>query len=156
MHRLYLFGVNRSKFEQTAKELMANVEIVENIRNAELFVTSKRYYRRKPQKVKDAEITNLPIYVLRSNTPGQIRQFLYTISPSSRNHDAREKTDSLTEALREAHDAVNIVKNGEEDVELSPQGAYIRRLQHLIAERNEIFSSSTGKDPKRRVKFSRK
>ncbi len=157
LHRLYLFGVNRSKFEQTAKELTANVEIVENIKNADLFVTSKRYYRRKPQKVKDAEITNLPIYVLRSNTPGQIRQFLLTVSPSSRNNDVREKTDSLTDALREAHEAVNIVKSGEEeDVELSPQGAYIRRLQHLIAERSEIFSSSSGKDPKRRVKFFKK
>ncbi|MBN2240912.1 MAG: AAA family ATPase [Dehalococcoidales bacterium] len=153
VQRLYLFGVNRGKFEETAKNLLANVEIVENIKNADLFVTSKRYYRRKPQKVKDAELSNLPIYVLRTNTPGQIRQFLYTISPSSRNADIAENQDSLTEALKEAHEAINLVKNGDEDVELSPQGAYIRRLQHLIAERNEILSTSFGKDPKRRVRF---
>jgi hypothetical protein len=36
---------------------------------------------------------------------------------------------------------------------LSPQGAYIRRLQHLIAERNELLSTSSGKDPQRRVRF---
>ena len=133
--------------------MLANVEIVDNIKNADLFVTSKRYYRRKPQKVKDAEITNLPIYVLRSNTPSQIRQFLHTITPGSRNTENFERADSLTSALREAHDAVNMLKNGEEEIELSPQGAYIRRLQHLIAERNELHSRSAGKDPQRRVRF---
>jgi len=136
---------------------MANVEIVENLKNADILVTSKRYYRHKPQKVKDAESANLPVYVLRTNTPGQIRQFLYTISPTSRNHtENKEKPDSLTEALREAQEAIGTVKNHGEDVELSPQGSYIRRLQHLIAERNEIPSSSSGKDPHRRVKFFRK
>jgi stage III sporulation protein SpoIIIAA len=153
LHRLYLFGVNRGRFEQTAKEMLANVEIVENIKNADLFVTSKRYYRRKPQKVKDAEITNLPIYVLRSNTPSQIRQFLHTITPGNSDTENFERTDSLTSALREAHNAVNKLKNGEEEIELSPQGAYIRRLQHLIAERNELNSQSAGKDPRRRVRF---
>ncbi|NQT05085.1 MAG: hypothetical protein HQ577_03650, partial [Dehalococcoidia bacterium] len=46
------------------------------------------------------------------------------------------------------------VKNGNEgEVELSPQSAYIRRLQHLIAERNEMSSSSAGRDPNRRVRI---
>jgi len=45
------------------------------------------------------------------------------------------------------------VKSGEESVELSPQSAYIRRLQHLIAERNALSSQSTGKDPNRRVRI---
>jgi len=47
------------------------------------------------------------------------------------------------------------VKNGQETVELSPQSAYIRRLQHLIAERNALSSQSTGKDPNRRVRIFR-
>ncbi|MDP3880097.1 MAG: R3H domain-containing nucleic acid-binding protein, partial [Dehalococcoidales bacterium] len=35
----------------------------------------------------------------------------------------------------------------------SPQSAYIRRLQHLIAERNELASRSSGKEPLRRVRI---
>jgi len=155
LHKLYLFGVNRGRFEQLAKEMLATVEIVENINNADLFVTSKRYYRRKPQKVKDAEIANLPIYVLRSNTPSQIRQFLHTISPASRSPDMNNRADSITAALHEAHEAVNMIMDGQEEIELSPQGAYIRRLQHLIAERNALHSRSSGKDPRRRVRFYR-
>ncbi len=158
IHRIFLFGVNRGKFDAASKDITANIEVVENLKNADIFVTSKRYYRHKPQKVKDAESANLPMYVLRSNTPGQIRQFLYTISPSDRAYsEEREKPDALTSALKEAQEAIDLVKNGDnDDIELSPQGAYIRRLQHLIAERNEVFSGSTGKDPNRRVRFFKK
>ncbi|MFC1901299.1 R3H domain-containing nucleic acid-binding protein, partial [Chloroflexota bacterium] len=156
MHRLYLFGVNRGRFEQVAKDVNSGIEIVDNIKNANLFVTSKRYYRRKPQKVKDAEIANLPIYVLRSNTPTQIRQFIQTIAPSSFSLDNMDRADSLQVALKEAQEAVNRVMDGEEGtIELSPQGAYIRRLQHLIAERSELNSRSSGKDPQRRVRIYR-
>jgi len=92
--------------------------------------------------------------VLRSSTPVQIRQFLNSI-----NHhpeaiaDNGDRADSFNVALNEAQDAVNMVKEGENTVELSPQSAYIRRLQHLIAERNDLPSQSTGKEPKRRVRI---
>ena len=67
-----------------AKEMQLNLDIVDNLNGANLFVTSKSHYRRKPQKVRDAEAANLPIYVLKSNTPSQIRQFLNTIYPTDR------------------------------------------------------------------------
>jgi len=148
--RIYLFGVNRTRLEQLARELNLSLEIVENLREANLFVTSKNYYRRKPQKVRDAEAANLPIYVLKSNTPPQIRQMLQNIYPLA----ASGKRDSFQMALAEAEEAVEQIKNGENgEVELSPQSAYIRRLQHLIAERNEMASKSEGKDPNRRVRI---
>ena len=96
-----------------------------------------------------AETANLPIYVLRSNTPHQIRQLLSDIYPS----ESPAKTNSLKRALSEAEEAVIQVKGGQEGLELSLQSAYIRRLQHLIAERNQLSSQSTGKDPNRRVRI---
>jgi stage III sporulation protein SpoIIIAA len=147
--KLYLFGVNRGRMEQIAKEMRLSPEIASNLSDANLFVTSKGYYRRRLQKVKDAEAANLPIHVLKSNTPAQIRQLLETISPA----EATSKADRFKVALSEAQEAVNRVKGGQETVELSPQSAYIRRLQHLIAERNALSSKSTGKDPNRRVRI---
>ncbi len=147
--RLYLFGVNRGRIEQMAKEWQLNLDIVSSLNDASLFVTSKSHYRRKPQKVKDAEAANLPIYVLKSNTPAQIRQLLDTISPTA----GTEKADRFKVALGEAEEAVEQVESGREAVELSPQSAYIRRLQHLIAERNNLSSKSLGKDPNRRVRI---
>jgi predicted RNA-binding protein Jag len=64
-----------------------------------------------------------------------------------------EKADRFKVALGEAEEAVARVKGGQEAVELSPQSAYIRRLQHLIAQRNALPSQSTGKDPNRRVRI---
>jgi stage III sporulation protein SpoIIIAA len=154
--RLYLFGVNRTRFEQMAREAGANVDIVENLAHANLFVTSKRYYRRKPQKVKDAESANLPIYVLRSNTPMQVMQLLRTVSPNARiEEDNGDRPESFQYALKEAQEAVNRVREEGGTVELSPQTAYIRRLQHLLAERNHLNSRSSGKDPQRRVRIYR-
>jgi len=81
LHKLYLFGVNRERFEQLIREmgLYPAVTVVDKLGEASLFVTAKHHYRRKPQTVKDAEDANLPIFVLRSNTPNQIRQLLNTI-----------------------------------------------------------------------------
>jgi hypothetical protein len=135
--------------EQMAKERQLELDIVNSLNNASLFITLKSYYRRKPKKVKDAEEASLPIYVLRSNTPPQIRQLLNTIYTN----EDDDKTDRFQIALSDAEEAVSKVKDGQASVELSPQSAYIRRLQHLIAERNELVSQSMGKDPHRRVRI---
>ncbi|MCJ7605462.1 MAG: single-stranded DNA-binding protein, partial [Dehalococcoidales bacterium] len=64
-----------------------------------------------------------------------------------------DKAPRFRDAIEEAEQAVGQVGGGEEAVELSPQSSYIRRLQHLIAERNELSSQSQGRDPNRRVKI---
>jgi len=147
--KVCLFGVNRARVEQMARELNLSLDLVNNLSDANLFVTSKNYYRRKPQKVREAEAVNLPIYVLKSNTPPQIRQLLNTMYPT----EETEEVSSFKLALDEAEEAVNQIKSGQETIELSPQSAYIRRLQHLIAERNKLSSQSTGKEPNRRVRI---
>jgi len=118
--RLYLFGVNSTRLLQMGREMNLELDIADNMHDASIFVTSKHYYRRKPQKIRDAESANLPIYVLRSNTPPQMRQLLGTIYPTAG---------------------------------VSPQSSYIRRLQHLIAQRSDLSSHSLGKDPNRRVRI---
>ncbi len=152
-HKLYLFGVNRGRFEQMAREMQLNVNIVDSLSRANLFVTAKSHYRHKPQQVREAEAANLPVYVLRSNTPAQIGQFLNTLYPPPGTVDKPERADSLKVALSEAQEAVNMVKEGQPEVELSPQSSYIRRLQHLIAERSGLTSKSAGQDPQRRVRI---
>ncbi len=147
--RLYLFGVNRSRMAQVGKELNINVNIVDSLREANMFVTSKNYYRRRPQKVRDAEAVRIPVYVLRGSTPPQMRQMLSNLySPKLENQSDHFKT-----ALVEAEEAVTQVKEGEDTIELSPQNSYIRRLQHLIAQRSDLNSRSFGKEPGRRVRI---
>jgi predicted RNA-binding protein Jag len=40
-------------------------------------------------------------------------------------------------------------------VELSPQNAYIRRLQHQLAQKYSLLSRSRGREPLRRVRIYR-
>ncbi len=145
--KIYLFGVNRVKLEEMAKDMQISLDFVNNPNAANIFITSKAYYRTRPQKIMDAETANIPIYVLKSNTPNQIRQLLNTVYPSD------HRKDPVNTALEEAQSAVNQVRNGDQVVELRPQSAYIRRLQHLVAEQNDLPSDSTGKDPNRRVRI---
>jgi stage III sporulation protein SpoIIIAA len=147
--KLYLFGVNRFRLAQVGRELNLNINVVDNLHDATMFVTSKNYYRRRPQQVRDAEAARLPVYVLRSNTPPQMRQMLSNLY-SLREDD---KPEYFKTALDEAEEAVTQVREGEEAVELSPQSSYIRRMQHLVAERSDLTSRSFGKEPGRRVKI---
>jgi stage III sporulation protein SpoIIIAA len=147
--KLFLFGVNRSRVLQIAHEMHMEVDVVEHLEQATILVTSKNYYRRRPQKVKDAEAANIPVYVLRGNTPPQIQQFLSTL------HEPQKGTreSGYESALAEAEKAVEQVMDGENIVELSPQGSYIRRLQHMIAERSDLSSHSLGQGNNRRVRI---
>jgi len=146
---LYLFGINRLKLEQAAKEMQLMVSIASGLREANLLVTSKTYYRRKPQKVRDAELAGLPIYVLKSNAIGEIRQFLESLSAKKRG------ASTIDLALKEAEEAITQVINGKDSVRLSARSAYIRRLQHLMVERSHLASRSLGKEPQRRVEIFR-
>jgi stage III sporulation protein SpoIIIAA len=147
--KLYLFGVNKARILQVSREMHIVLDIVDNLRGAAMLVTSKNYYRRRPQKIRDAENEHIPVYVLRGNTPQQIRQFVGTLQATRED----EKPRDFQSALLEAEEAVEQVNERSQAIELSPQGAYIRRLQHLIAQRNDLKSRSTGRDPSRRVRI---
>jgi len=145
--QLYLFGVNRFRLEEVAKEKQMPLQIVTDLKQAKLLLTTRNYYLRKPQKIRDAETIDMPIYVLKSNSPPQIRQCLDALYAEQRDKVAGS-------ALGEVEAAVTQVKNGRQQaVGLSPQNAYIRRLQHLLAERHNLASRSLGKEPQRRVKI---
>lgn len=79
--RFYLFGANRFRLEQTAKEGRRDLKIAADLKQADIFLTTRSYYRRKPQKIRDAEALGIPIYVLKSNNAAQIRHCLDTLYP---------------------------------------------------------------------------
>jgi hypothetical protein len=131
--------------------MQSPANIVDKLDEAALLLTSKNYYRRKPQKVRDAEAAGLAIYVLKSNTIPQMRQCLAALAAPQ----GPKPRASGNAALTEASEAIAQVRDGEEAVELSPQSAYIRRLQHQMAERYSLASRSRGREPQRRVRIFR-
>jgi hypothetical protein len=113
-------------------------------------ITLRNYYRRKPQAIRDAELRNLPIYVLKSNTITQMEQSLIGLRDNS-----GRGGDPVSAAMREAEDAITEVMSNDGPIELTPQNAYIRRLQHQMAQRYNLASRSRGREPHRRVSISR-
>ena len=143
--KVFLFGVGRERTEQAAENVGVPVDVVNELRSADVVLTTKTHYRRGSQLVRVAENSGKPIYVLRKNTLPQVEHFLKTI--------ARDQEDggAVETALQEAQDAAQRVLDGVKSIELNPQRAYVRRLQHLLAERYHVASVSSGRDPNRRV-----
>jgi len=149
--RIYPFGVNRSRLEAQIRSLGLPATVVSEQQQADVVLTVRNYYRRKPQALRDAEATGVPVHVLRSNSAGNIEQELLHIS----HLDAAPVPGQAQNALRETEEAIARVLETSAPVELSPQSAYIRRLQHQLAEQHSLASRSTGKEPYRRVRLSK-
>ena len=154
--RVHPFGIPRSAINAAIDKLGSPVEVVPSADQADVFVTTKSHYSRRPTAVRQAEQHGTPVYVLRRSSSEQIRQFLMRFSsgidrPPENNEPSEDGSRPLATAMTNAEEAVLRVQAGEHRVDLAPQTAYIRRLQHGLAARNNLGSSSTGQEPMRRV-----
>ena len=149
INRIYSFGVNRGRLESVIKKLKLPVSLVEGFRDADVVITTKTYYRKRPQALRAAEAEGVPIFVLRRSSVTQIEQYLMSVFGMER------QGDGINSAIREAEEAVHKIETGEEYVALSPQSSFIRRLQHQTAERSNLSSYSVGTDPWRHVNIAR-
>jgi stage III sporulation protein SpoIIIAA len=143
--RVLGFSISRKRLEQAIRELALPVEIVNDIDEADIVMTLRHAYRQKAGALRDAEERAIPIYVLKSNTVLQMEACLTSLY--SIEVDPREA------ALRETEEAIGLVMRSAQPVELSPQNAYIRRLQHQMAERSNVVSQSRGREPHRHVRL---
>jgi hypothetical protein len=138
-------GISRKRLEAAIRDLQLPVIIARDVDEADVVMTLKNEYKQKTPMLRDAEDRAMPIYVLKSNTIPQMQASLTSIF--SLEIDPREA------ALRETEDAIGAVLSSSEPVELAPQNAYIRRLQHQMAERANLVSRSRGREPFRRVRL---
>jgi stage III sporulation protein SpoIIIAA len=142
---LFAFGVSRKRMEQAVRELGVPVTTARELDDADAVVTLRNYYRRKPSALRDAESNGIPIYVLKTNTILQMENLLASLFDL--------EADPSEAALRETAEAIGLVQASGRPMELDPQNAYVRRLQHQMAERNNIMSRSRGTEPNRRVEL---
>jgi hypothetical protein len=144
--RILAFGISRNRLEEAIANTRSAAVVVDSIQDADTVMTLRPYYRRRSGPLRDAEMRGTPIYVLRNNTVSQIEQSLLSM------RGAAGELDPTTAALQEAEEAIAAVSfEGKTAIELSPQNAYIRRLQHELASRHGVETSSRGREPFRRV-----
>ena len=148
------YGVNKGKLQQAMASSSAAVELVSEMAEADLLLTTKNFYRRRTRALLDAEEQGKPVYVLRKNTTTQIHQFLRALARSQPRQATRAEVGKAIEEVEQA--ASRIADEGNHQADLSPQVAYIRHLQHVFAEEHGLASSSTGREPTRRVVLYRR
>jgi nucleoside-triphosphatase THEP1 len=144
--RLYPYGVSRNRLEKAIQSLGIEAELTRSWQEADAILTLKAHYRRDSPKLREAMANNKPIHVVRSNTYAQILALLQELYPNGE----RSRRDS---AIQEAELAVQSVLRNQIPVELSPQNAALRRLQHELAGKNHLRSYSVGREPNRRVRI---
>jgi len=138
------YGISRKRLEQAIKDLQLPVVVVREPDEADVVITLRSSYKQKSPLIREAEVRGIPIYVLKSNTIVQMQAILTSLYVLD--------TDPQDVAMRELEEAIDLVRSEAKPVELSPQNAYLRKLQHRAAEAANLVSRSRGREPFRRVR----
>jgi stage III sporulation protein SpoIIIAA len=147
--RVYPFGVSRDRLENAIRQMRVPATLVRDFSDADVVMTLKNYYRKSGQTLRQAEASGVPVFVLKSNTGAQIGSALANI------FDVALPSDPVTVAMEETETAISSVMETDRAVDLAPQVAPIRKIQHQMAERYNLQSVSRGKEPFRHVRIFR-
>jgi hypothetical protein len=154
--KLYAFGVARNRLLQAARRLHVNMVIVDDPGQADVILTLKNYYRRRPKLIVDAERAGRGIYVLRANTVSQMENFFMDVFQKE-GASSPEEDDPFSGAMRETREAIMLVRAGSTSyIDLAPQSNPIRRRQHELAQRADLDSHSFGSEPERFVRIMKR
>lgn len=143
--RIFPYAVSVPRLESLIRSLRVPASVVDQVDEADCFVTLKSQERRLPRAVRAAAAEGRPLHVLKAGTAGQVENFLRGLFGVS------DALDDQASALREVGEAIDAVLDGATAVELAPQASYLRRLQHEAAEHQGLTSTSRGQEPFRRV-----
>jgi hypothetical protein len=149
--RIFPYGVSRSRLDRAIAESRVPAYIARDLSEADVVVALKSTVKSEPGKLREAAQRRLPVYVVKSNTYAQIAGSIRDIFRLGPGDDSEE--DATEEALLEAQEAADRVKQTNQAVELAPANSYTRRLQHQLIERYQLVSESVGVEPQRRVRI---
>lgn len=146
--KIYPFGISRNRLEKAIRELNVSALITKKLDEADLILTLVSHEKREGSKLIAKAHRDIPIYTIKSNTLVQIKNFLsrYFSKETSEESEYDRILKEIDEGIRKAIETL-------EPVELAPQNARIRRLQHQLIEKYQLRSDSVGEEPYRRVRI---
>lgn len=145
--RVYPYGIARVRLERAIREKSAPLAITNDLAHADGVIAIKSTVQNKMGKGKEFG-KSTPTVVVKSNTFSQIAAALDELLAGERGDSNRE-----TEAIDEVVRAIDLVQQSGKPVELGPQNARVRRIQHQFAEQKKYACESVGEDPNRRVRI---
>ena len=152
---IFPFGVPKNTLSKLIREEGEHLKITDDPENAEILVTTKSHYGRRPTALREAEKKGIPIYVLRKGSKEQIKQFIASSHKIKTNQNNLDPSN-LNKAIEETNEAILKVLNGSDKITLSPQNSYVRKLQHqMVLREKSIITESIGEGNSRRVVLSK-
>ncbi|MGC8972103.1 MAG: R3H domain-containing nucleic acid-binding protein [bacterium] len=146
--KVYPFGISRNRLEKAIRELDVPALITKKLDEADFILTLTSHEKREGSKLIAKAHRSIPIYSIKSNTIVQMKNFLKGYF----NGEDQEESE-YNKILEEIDEGIRRVMETLEPVELAPQNAKIRKLQHQIIERYNFRSESIGEEPYRRVRI---
>src|SRR3989454_7849225 len=143
--RIYPYGVSKDRLMRAINDLQVSATIAKTPKDADVVLTLKAHEKRQPRTLKDLEDHGLEVAIIRSNTVSQMKSFLMGTF-GLQDQKGEEET-----AMTEVAEALDRVMSYGKPVQLAPQSAHIRRLQHQLIEQHGLGSESRGEVPWRRV-----
>ncbi len=143
---IYPFGINRGELERSLRVLGIPAVTANNLDEADMVLTVKSKARPTTKIMQSAEERNIPVHVIKKNVSNAIMKFLKFYFKVS-----REESDEA--ALLEVETAISQVRQTKRAIDINPQNAYIRRLQHQKVQESGLESESIGEDPRRRLRI---
>lgn len=156
--KIYPYAVSKGLLERVVKTLNLPAEVVKTLDEADAILALRSYARAGAKIYSLAEAKQIPVYVVKSNNMPQIQKALrealhLDTEIFSLSESGADIVDETEIALEEARQAISMVMNRMEPMELAPRKAYIRRLQHQLVERFNLSSRSIGDEPMRRLRI---
>lgn len=148
MIRIYPYGIARTRLERAIREKKAPAFVTTDITQADAIMAIRSTYQNRPKKLRDGNGKALPSVVIKSNTFSQISEALDQILKQN-----GEPGDNEARAMDEVLKAIDIVMQTGKALELTPQPAPLRKMQHQVTEARRLASEAVGEEPNRRIRI---
>ena len=143
--RIFPYALRRERVERAIRALQVPGVVVDAAQDADVVLTLRAVARKQPRRLRDGSAPGTRVHAVASSSPGRIEQALRELFELDAPHPDQH------EALREAEGAVIEVIAQRRAIELAPRPAFLRRLQHQLADAYGLDSQSVGREPSRHV-----
>lgn len=145
--RLFPYALRPERVERAIRALQVPAVLADSPDEADVVLTLRAIARKQPRRLRDGFGAGVRVHAVASSSPGKIEQALREL------FDLEVPHPDQHEALREAEGAVIEVIAQRRAIELAPRPAYLRRLQHQLADAYGLDSQSVGREPSRHVRI---
>jgi hypothetical protein len=144
--RIYPYALSRDLLARAIRDLRLDARMVNYPEQADMIVALRaRAGDHRLERL--AAEAGIPLHLVKKNTTAQLRLLLQNVFYILEGVE----DDEVSDAVREAEQAIQQVNEEGIAVELAPRRPALRKLQHKLAARHHLLAESAGSEPLRHL-----